>query len=66
LSLEFAQDMMMRKIEILSSTISDTNAVLTMQGNRGISTARGKVTMVLENDGWKVSEESWETDPSQK
>lgn len=66
LGLEFAQDMMMTDIEILSSTISDTKAVLTMQGTRGLTTASGNVTMVLENGTWKVSEESWETGTSQK
>ncbi len=64
LGLEFAQDMMMTNIEILNSTISDTTAVLRLHGSRGLTTANGKVTMVLENGSWKVSEESWEAGPS--
>ena len=59
LGLEFIQDTMMTKMEILDSTISGDTAVLTIKGSRGLSTADGTVKMVKENGSWKVSEESW-------
>lgn len=59
LGLEFVQSTMMTEIEILTSTITGNKAVLTLAGRRGITTADGIVTMLLENDTWKVSEESW-------
>ena len=61
LGLEFVQDTMMTNIEILSSTITGEKAVLTMKGNRGLATADGTVTMILEDGSWKVSQESWKT-----
>jgi len=64
LGMEFIQDTMMTDIEILNSTISGNKAVLTMKGSRGLTTADGTVTMILENGSWKVSEESWEAGTS--
>ena len=66
LGLEFVQDTMMTEIEILSSTISGNKAILTMKGSRGLATADGTVTMILENGSWKVSEESWKMGSSDK
>ena len=60
LGLEFFQSTMMTEMEVLTSTITGNKAVLTIAGRRGISTADGTVTMLLENGAWKVSEESWE------
>ncbi len=59
LGLEFVQSTMMTEVEILTSTITGDKAILTLAGRRGITTANGTVTMLLENDAWKVSEESW-------
>ena len=63
LGLEFAQDMMMTEMEVLTSTISGNKAVLTIKGSRGLTTANGTVTMVQENGAWKVLEDSWESGP---
>ncbi len=63
LGLEFAQDMMMTEMEILTSTISGNKAVLTIKGSRGLTTANGTVTMVLENGAWKVLDDAWESGP---
>ena len=59
LGLEFVQSTMMTEMEIVTSTITGNQAVLTIAGRRGIATADGTVTMLLENGTWKVSEESW-------
>ena len=66
LGLEFAQEIMMTDIEVLSSTITGNKAVLTLKGSRGLSTADGTVTMLLESGTWKVSEESWKLGVTQK
>ncbi len=66
LGLEFVQETMMTDIEILSSKITGNKAALTMKGRRGITTAEGTVTMLLENGKWKVSEESWKVGMAEK
>jgi len=60
LGLDFIRDTMMTDIDIVDVNTSGNNSVITMKGRRGIDSADGKVTMLLENGTWKVSEESWE------
>lgn len=66
LGLEFVQSIMMTDMEVLSSTITGEKAVLILKGSRGVTTSDGTVTMLLENDKWKVSEESWQLSETSK
>lgn len=66
LGLEFVQSTMMTDMEVLSSTITGEKAVLILKGSRGVTTSDGTVTMLLENDKWKVSEESWQLSETSK
>ena len=60
LGLEFVRDTMMTVIEVVDIQTNGNSSVLTMKGSRGIDSADGTVNMVLEDETWKVSEESWE------
>lgn len=66
LGLEFVQSTMMTDMEVLSSEITGEKAVLTLKGRKGITTADGTVTMLLEKGAWKVSEESWQAGMTDK
>lgn len=60
LGLDFVRDTMMTNMEVLKVNTSGNNTELKIKGSRGIDSADGKVSMILEDGTWKVSEESWE------
>ena len=60
LGLDFVRDTMMTDMEVVDINTSGNNSELKIKGSRGIDSADGKVSMVLEDGTWKVIEESWE------
>jgi hypothetical protein len=48
------------QVSITSEEIEGDLATLKLTGTRGGKSVRGKATIVREDTGWKVSDESWE------
>ena len=59
--IEFQQLVFPTNIEILSTKIEGDKAVIKAKGTRGNEVSRGSITMLKENDEWKVNKQSWES-----